>query len=161
MKKVYYVFICMLCMMSSCKSKEQVTETAAYHGYQIECLGNSMDGIQTLKVWASGRNRADAIEQAQKRAVYEVTFAGIKSGGGSCNAYPVVDEANARKKYEDYFDRFFSNGGAYKKYVSIQGQKKSDMEKLEGKGRVTYGIIVEVNRSELRKRFESDNIIVK
>lgn len=151
----------MLCMMSSCKSKEQMIETAAYHDYQIECLGNNMDGTQTLKIWASGRNRADAIEQAKKRAVYEVTFSGINSGSASCNAYPVVDEANARKKYEDYFDKFFSNGGAYKKYVSIQDQKKSDMEELKGKGRTMFGIIVDVNRSELRKRFEKDNIIVK
>lgn len=147
--------------MYSCKSKEHTTNTATYHEYSVECLGNGMDGIQTLKVWASGRNRADAIEQAKKKAVYEVTFAGIKSGSASCNAYPVVDEANARKKYEEYFDKFFSDGGAYQKYVSIQNQKKSDMEEMEGKGRVTFGIIVEVDRSELRKRFEKDNIIVK
>jgi hypothetical protein len=161
MKKYYYKVVCMLCMMSSCKSKEQVVETAAYHDYQIECLGTNIDGTQTLKIWASGSNRADAIEQAKKTAVYEVTFSGIKSGSTSCNAYPVIDEANAVKKYEDYFNKFFSNGGAYKKYVSIQNQEKSDMEELKGKDRSIFGIIVNVNRSELRKHFEKDNIIVK
>ena len=120
-----------------------------------------MDGSQTLQVWASGRNKTDAIEEAKKKAVYDVTFVGISAGSGECNAYPVVDEANARKKYEDYFDKFFSDGGAYKKYVSTSGQQKSSIKKIQGNGNITYGIIVTVNRSELRKRFESDNIITK
>lgn len=160
MNRYILFLICLLSVcITSCRSK--LTTTAAYHNYNIECLGKNMDGKQTLRVWASGRNRADAIEQAKKKAVYDVTFSGINAGGGECNAYPVIDEANARKKYEEYFDRFFANGGAYSKYVSIQNQKKSAMDKFQGDGTVMYGIIVEVDRSALRLRFENDNVIVK
>ena len=161
MKKIIFLSVVALNLMfSACKSHQSAT-TAAYHNYITECLGKSMDGSQTLRVWASGKNRSDAIEQAKKKAVYDVTFTGINAGSGECNAYPVVDEANARKKYEDYFDLFFADGGAYSKYVSIENQKKSAMEKFQGDGNETYGIVVVVNRSALRQRFVNDNIIVK
>lgn len=158
-----YLLICVAVavttLLTGCKSKE--VTTAAFHSYTTECMGKSMDGSQTLRVWASGRNKTDAIEQAKKKAVYDVVFTGIQAGSGECNAYPVMDEANARKKYEDYFDLFFADGGAYSKYVSVTNHKKSAMQRHYGDGSQTFGIIVTVNRSALRKRFESDNIIVK
>lgn len=155
----YVIAVILAVVLAGCKSKNITTTT--FHSYTTECLGKSMDGSQTLRVWASGRNRADAIEQAKKKAVYDVVFTGIQAGSGECNAYPVVDEPNARKKYEDYFDMFFADGGAYSKYVSITNQKKSAMHRYYGDGIQTFGIIVTVNRSALRQRFVSDNIIVK
>lgn len=158
-KQLLFMLAVALVVLTGCKSKE--VSTAAFHSYTTECLGKSMDGSQTLRVWASGRNRADAIEQAKKKAVYDIVFTGIQAGSGECNAYPIVDEANARKKYEDYFDLFFADGGAYKNYVSSTNQKKSAMQRHYGDGTQTFGIIVTVNRSALRQRFISDNIIVK
>ena len=144
---------------ASCRSRN--VTTPALHGYDTECLGTSMDGTQTLRVWASGRNKTDAIEQAKKKAVYDVVFTGIHAGSGECNSYPVVDEPNARKKYEEYFDLFFADGGAYSKYVSITNQKKSAIQRFQGNGTLTIGIIVTVNRSALKQRFLSDNVIEK
>jgi len=158
-KQVLFIAAIVLVVLSGCKSKE--VTTTAFHNYTTECLGKSMDGSQTLRVWASGRNRADAIEQAKKKAVYDLVFTGIQAGNGECNSYPIVDEANARKKYEDYFDTFFADGGAFLKYVSIANQKKSAMQRFLGDGTQTFGIIVTVNRSALRQRLVSDNIIVK
>lgn len=158
-KQVLFFAVIFFIALTGCKSNE--TTTTAFHSYSTECLGKSMDGSQTLRVWASGRNRADAIEQAKKKAVYDMVFTGIQAGSGDCNSYPIVDEANARKKYEDYFDLFFADGGAYSKYVSIDNQKKSAMQRFQGDGTQTFGIIVTVNRSALRQRLVSDNIIVK
>ena len=157
-KQISFTFAIVLMVLTGCKSKE--ITTTAFHNYSTECLGKSMDGNHTLRVWASGRNRADAIEQAKKKAVYDMVFTGIQSGSGECNAYPIVDEANARKKYEDYFDLFFADGGAYKNYVSSSNQKKSAIQRYYGDGTQTFGIIVTVNRSSLRQRFISDNIIL-
>lgn len=158
-KKSVIVIGISLILLSGCASKK--ITTAAFHNYNTECMGKSMDGSQTLRVWASGRNRANAIEQAKKKAVYDVVFTGITNGSGECNAYPVIDEANARKKYEEYFDTFFADGGAYRQYVTTVNQKKSSVDKLQGDGTVMFGIIVSVNRSALYQRFVSDNIIVK
>lgn len=157
---IYYGMVISTLLLAGCKGRE-LTSTATYHSYETECLGKSMDGSQTLRVWASGRNKSDAVEQARKKAVYDVVFTGISAGGGECNAFPVIDEPNARKKYEAYFDKFFADGGAYIKYVSAQGQPKSGTDKFRGKGNLMYSIVVKVNRSELRQRFENDNIIVK
>lgn len=144
-------------MICSCSHK---ISTTAFHNYNTECLGNSLDGKQTLRVWASGRNRANALEQAKKKAVYDVVFTGINGGTGECNAYPVVDEANARKKYEKYFDVFFADGGAYRHYVTIVNQKKTSIDKFQGDGVVMFGVIVSVDRSALYQRFVNDNIII-
>lgn len=158
MMKIFLYVAVTLVLLTGCKSKEPTT--AAFHNYTTECLGKNMDGSQTLRVWASGRNKTDAVEQAKKKAVYDVVFSGIQAGSGECNAYPVVDETNARKKYEEYFDLFFADGGAYTKYVSVSNQKKAAIQRHYGDGTQTVGVIVTVNRSALRKRFESDNIIV-
>lgn len=161
MKKISaFIIGISIIFLIGCASKSKIT-TAAFYNYNTECMGKSMDGSQTLRVWASGRNKANAIEQAKKKAVYDVVFTGITGGSGECNAYPVIDEANARKKYEEYFDVFFADGGAYRKYVTIVNQKKSSIDKFQGDGTVMYGIIVSVNRSALYQRFVSDNIIVK
>lgn len=151
--------LAVLALLAGCKTNRPTT--AAFHNYPTECLGKNMDGTQTLRVWASGRNRTDAIEQAKKKAVYDVVFSGIQAGGGECSAYPLIDEANARKKYEEYFDLFFADGGAYTQYVSTKNQKTGAIQRHHGDGREVAGIIVIVNRSALRKRFEHDNIIVK
>lgn len=156
---LFYLSIITIVFLAGCKGRD--VSTAAFHSYSTECLGVGMDGIQTLRAWGTGRNRTDAIEQAKKKAVYDVVFTGIQAGRGECNSYPVVDEANARKKYEDYFDLFFADGGAYTKYVSAKNQKKSAMQRFKGDGTETFGIIVTVNRSALRQRFVSDNIIMK
>lgn len=156
--KIFFVVIVFVAMVG-CKSNE--VSTASFHSYITECLGKNMDGTHTLRVWASGRNRADAIKQAKKKAVYDMVFIGIQAGSGECNAYPIVDDANARKKHEEYFDGFFAEGGAYSQYVTTVNQKKSSVDKFRGDGTVMLGIIVSVNRSALEQRFVSDNIIVK
>lgn len=141
--------------LTSCRS----VVTPALHSYATECLGVGFDGSQTLRVWASGRNKSDAIEQAKKKAVYDVIFTGIQAGGGECDAFPVVNEANARYKYQEYFDRFFAKGGSYTKYVVVSNRKKSDIQHFKGNGSETVGVIVTVNRSALRGLLVNDNII--
>ena len=56
---------------------------------------------------------------------------------------------------------FENHSGAYSKYVSITNQKKSAIQRFQGNGTLTIGIIVTVNRSALKQRFLSDNVIEK
>lgn len=162
MKKILFTISCLLMLLlAGCKSKQATTSTSAYHGQETECVANRMDGKMVLCVWASGSDRADAVEQAKKKAVYDVTFTGITAGNASGTAYPVVDEAGARTKYREYFDRFFIDGGAYTKYVDMYGSDKSDIKAVKGSGGVMYSVTVVVDRSALKKRFEDDNVIIK
>lgn len=134
-----------------------------YYTYETECLGVEMDGSQTVKAWGSGRNRADAIEQAKKNAVRDVLFNGIKKGKSECNVKPVIFEVNAQEKYEDYFNKFFTDGGEYDKFCSPKDGSKYHFEVVKDRKQAgsqeTYALIVRVLRADLKAKMIEDNII--
>ena len=131
----------------------------AYTQVATECLGVEEDGSQTLRAWGLGKDKDDAQEQARKNAVRDVLFKGIRDGVEGCNVRPLVTEVNAREKYEDYFNRFFKDGGTYKKFVSNKDQKKS-MKKVTKTAMGTRGaVVVRVLRPELKARLKKDGII--
>ena len=137
-------------------------KTAGNYEYKTECLGVESDGTQTLKAWGRGRNRFDAFAQARKNAVYDVIFKGIKDGSSECEMRPLVSEVNAREKYEAYFNKFFADGGEYRKYISMrdeQWENKLLRERKEGTGTVTHAVIVIVKRPKLKEKLIADGII--
>ena len=144
-------------LLAGCGSKKAAVQTAAYREHPTECLGKSMDGQQTLKVWAKGTSRMEAVREAKKKVVGEVLFQGIQSTG-ECSAYPIVDTPNARQKFESYFNKFFADGGAFKKYVD-EVEKRSDADLLQGAHLQTYGVVLKVDTQGLRKRMQKDKII--
>ncbi|OFX52525.1 MAG: hypothetical protein A2046_06090 [Bacteroidetes bacterium GWA2_30_7] len=134
-----------------------------YYTYETECLGVELDGSQTVKSWGSGRNREDAIEQAKKNAVRDVLFNGIKKGKPDCNVKPVIFEVNAQEKYEDYFNKFFTDGGEYDKFCSPKDGSKYHFEVIKDRQKAgsqeTYALIVRVLRADLKAKMVEDNII--
>ncbi len=145
-------------LMTSCGSKEKVVQTAAYREQPTECLGKAMDGSLTLKVWAKGTSRMEAIREAKKKAISEVLFQGI-SGSGDCNSYPVVDTPNARTKNEKYFNKFFDDGGGFKKFVD-EVEKRSEADNFQGaNSQQVYGVVLKIDRPGLKKRMQKDKII--
>ena len=144
-------------MLTSCGSKKPAVQTASYREQPTECLGRGLDGTQTLKVWAKGMNRMEAVREAKKKAVSEVLFQGI-AAGGECSAYPVVDAPNARTKHEQYFNKFFEDNGGYKKFVD-EVEKRSEADHLQGATMQVYGVVLRVDRNELQKRMRKDKII--
>ena len=132
------------------------------YAYKTECMGIELDGSQTLKAWGNGRNRSDAVDQAKKNAVMDVIFNGISEGKSDCNIKPLVFEVNAREKYEDYFNKFFADGGAYKNFISLRDERifdKMSRDKKKARESVTHGLIVRVLRAELREKLIADGII--
>ncbi|MBQ3619275.1 MAG: hypothetical protein II939_14095 [Bacteroidales bacterium] len=132
---------------------------AQFEKFETECLGIEGDGSQTLRAWGTGRNRADAVEQAKKNAVYDVLFKGIRAGSGECNQKPLVPEVNARERYEEYFDLFFADGGEYLKFVSAADEKLFSKDKKKNGNGARFGVTVRVLRSELRTQLKSDGVI--
>lgn len=126
---------------------------------EVECLGVELDGSQTLRSKGKGKNKADAVEQAKKNAVWAVLFEGIHAGAAGCDMRPIVAEANAREKYEEYFNAFFRDNGGYKDYVSTEDEKRWSKDKTKNKYEVTYTITVRVLRPELKNRLRQDKII--
>jgi hypothetical protein len=136
--------------------------TAGNYTYKTECMGVEMDGSQTLKAWGNGRNRMDAVEQAKKNAVADVIFNGINEGRSDCERRPLVAEVNARQKYEDYFNKFFSDKGEFRNFISLKDEKildKISRDKQKARESVTHGLVVRVLRAELKQKLIADGII--
>lgn len=158
--KKFFILCCAALLtlsMSSCRS----TSTVAYHSQKVECLGVELDGSQTLRSWGTGRNKQDAVEQAWKNAVNAVLFQGILDGAQGCDVRPLINEPNAREKYEEYFNRFLSDGGDYQEYVSTIDEKFLSKQKYRNDLQSTYAVTVRVLRSELKQRLRDDNVLPK
>lgn len=161
MKKI---FICIgaLAMLGlgSCSKKytQEVASTTAYHTPKPICMGIGHDGTQTIRVWGRASSESQAINQALKNAVYEVIFKGIE-GTGECNQNPLVTEVNARERYSEYFDRFFSDGGEYARFVTENVGNKASRLNAKGSSLQSYSIIATVDRERLKKQLQADGII--
>lgn len=142
--------------MNSCSKS-----IAAYHTFDVTCLGVAHDGSQTLLSWGSGKNKEAAIEQATKNAVQAVIFKGILDGNKGCDVRPLINEPNAREKYEDYFNAFFAEGGDYKQFTSYEDMKRGSKDKYRGQYANTWSVTVRVFRSDLKRKLQEDNILPK
>ena len=154
MKKILITMLALLSMATA-----QAQTQGVYARNSVRCLGVELDGWQTLRVQGYGRNRADAKEQAMKNAVWAVIFDGIREGVEGCNMRPLVTEVNARERYEDYFNIFFADNGAYKEYVSLRDTKKRSGGREKDKVGYSYDLTIRVLRAQLKARLKADNVI--
>lgn len=147
--------------ITSCSGQKKL---AGNYTYKSECMGVELDGSQTIKAWGNGRNRSDAVDQAKKNAIRDVIFFGINEGKSECNSKPLIFEVNAQDKYEDYFAKFFADGGEYKNFISLRDERifdKLSRDKKKARESVTHGMIVRVLRNELKAKLITDGIIKK
>lgn len=160
MLRIVFFTILSSLFLISCKTGTDIT---ANYTFKTECLGVEGDGSQTLRVGGVGRNRADAIEQAKKNGVRDVLFNGISNGKLECNPAPVLLEVNVLKKNEDYFNKFFEDGGEYQKFISARDGSDYHFEVINNRGKSgsqkSYRIIIRVLRSELKKQMIKDKIL--
>ena len=125
-------------------------------------MGVELDGSVTLKAWGNGRNRADAVEQAKKNAVRDVIFINILEGKQDCAKKALLLEVNAEEKYEDYFNKFFADGGEFKNFITLKDERigeKISRDRKKARESVTHGLVVRVLRSELKSKLIADGII--
>ncbi|MCX6326237.1 MAG: hypothetical protein NT144_06245 [Bacteroidia bacterium] len=158
MKKIIYIVITgtIFLLLSVCSPQKKI---AGNYTYKTECMGIEMDGSQTVKAWGNGRSRADAIEQAKKNAVRDVLFNGIIEGKSDCEKRPVVSEVNAQVKYETYFNKFFTDGGEFKNYMSMKDEQLGAKDIKGARESITIGLIIRVLRPELKQKMIADGIL--
>lgn len=130
------------------------------YAQETECISKEMDGSMTLRVFGTGRNRTDALEQAKKQAVYDVLFKGVTKGNTDYNMRPIMTEVNARQRYQDYFDIFFMDRGEYLKYISMEDKRAGSTRVTKRNYRdVTVGVTVRVLVPQLKARLKSDGLL--
>lgn len=126
---------------------------------ETECIGKELDGSLTLRVWGTGRNRADALEQAKKQAVYDVLFKGVTKGNTDYNMRPVMTEVNARQRHQDYFDVFFMDHGEYRKFISMKDKRCGSTRVKRTSLDVTVGVTVRVLVPQLKAKLMEDGLL--
>lgn len=153
-----------LLLFAAVIANAQVPRTTGTFSHGTECMGVEGDGSQTVKVYGSGRNRWDALEQARKNGVRDVIFNGIRSGQPDCAVRPMVNEVNAREKHERYFNTFFADDGPYKEFVSTEDERHAQRVR-RGKTRsasgseVSHAFVVRILCVELKQRLIADGIL--
>jgi hypothetical protein len=75
---------------------------------------------------------------------------------------PLIIEVQAREKHEDYFNAFFADGGKYSEFVSLKDERilqKIDRDWVKSREGVTNGIMLRIQRADLKKQLIKDKII--
>ncbi len=146
-------------LLTGCNTPQQIDSTYANYKFATQCLGQDGE-FETLRVWGKGKNKSDALEMAKKNALRDVIFKGITAGNGGCKTRPLLSVANAEEKYEQYFNAFFRDGGAWNKYVKID-EKRGSRKVSKGTEIENWETTVRVNVTELESRLIEDNVLHK
>lgn len=155
-KKIIASLCCLILLagMTSC-SKKVVPTTMAYRSYATECISKDASGELVLRVWGEGVNGKEAKMNAAKKAVEEVTFSNIT--GNKANALAIIPGPTVREKHREYFNKFFKDGGKYKKFVKSEKPEKD--EEMNGNHMVVVPVIVTVDREGLVTQFKKDKVL--
>lgn len=145
-------------MMAGCGS----IKSQAYYDYESKVIASHSDGTYTIRAWGRSRNALGSYDAAQKQALEDVLFHGVKAQSGNMtDLKPLVLEPNAREKYEDYFNLFFSDEKIWGQYVTMHDRRifTSDYQRTDAQ--MLAQVTVAVNRALLKKRLQDDGIIQK
>jgi hypothetical protein len=142
--------------ISSCKST-QISREAAYYDYEVQFIRTGAEGTELIKVFSYGDNEKDCIEATKLNAIRAILFKGIP---GSGLLKPMVTEVGAEEKYKNYFNEFLKPGGKYLNYVALSSDGGIDArDRLKVGNKLKIGIVVSVQKANLRKELEAANII--
>ena len=146
--------VALMVCATGCSKKVQPT-TRAYRSYETECIAKDPSGAVTLHVWGEGSDAKHARENAAKKAVEEVVFTNLT--GNRANVMAVIPGPTVRARHREYFNKFFKDGGKYKKYVKAEKPEKE--AELNGNQRVVVPVITTVDREGLISLFKKDKVL--
>lgn len=161
MKKIfkYLMAVVMIVSFVSCRKDTVLPSSAAHASFETTGIGSELDGSVTVRAWGKGKDKADALDQARKQAVYDVVFNGIKKGEGTYNGRPLIFEVNAKEKYEYYFNRLFADNGEFEKYATFADENRKARMVAKNKGIENWSTIIRVERAKLKEKLIEDGII--
>lgn len=152
--RLFSIFIFVL-ILTSCGIRRSTT----YYDFETKLIGTELDGSYTLRSWGRARNAPDAFVQAQKQAVYDIIFSGVKGTTTEKSLKPLLLETNAREKYEDYFNAFFADGGKYREFCSLKEKRDFSSRYARSESQAVCQTTVCVFRSKLRQFLIDEGIL--
>lgn len=160
MKIIITLSLLFTCVFVNAQKKED-KRTMEWR-YEIQCAGIGTDGYYLIKIFTYSTKRNLPMEQAKKNAVHGILFKGFpadkSSGCGTQKA--ICTNPNIEFEKKEFFDTFFANGGAYMKFVTDSSDGNIDPKDCAKVGKeYKVGILVSVNKNDLRKYLEEAGII--
>lgn len=143
------------------KAKRQADEATMAWQYEIEQVATGKSGSIVVKVWSVSNKPDVATEQSKKNAVHGIIFKGVPEQDRLPSKRPLMKDFNGYEENKEFFDNFFSTGGAYMRFVTLTTNgilDAGDMIKLNKK-EYKIGVKVTVNYDELRKYLEQSKVI--
>lgn len=144
--------------LGACRSAKEGDKSLSYYNFTPSLVSSDSSGKLTVRAWGHGPSKGKALEQARKNAVTHLLFSGYQGATGILSR-PLVTEVNARERYSDYFDRFFADGGEYRKFVKEASGSDGSRTKSESDSRKNYGAIFVLDRNGVASQLRSDGII--
>lgn len=157
MKRVTLFIVAILSViLTSCG----VRSSQAFYNYESKIISSELDGSYNIRTFGRGRNAVVAYDEARKQAVYDILFVGIQSTNTHISSLkPLLLEVNARERYEDYFNAFFADGGAYRDFTSLHDTRIITENWNNNKLQVLVQVSVTVDRKALKQKLIDDNIL--
>jgi hypothetical protein len=129
------------------------------YNYEVQFIRTGLEGTELFKVFTYCKKEKDCFEYAKIDALKAILFKGIP---GSGLQRPLVNEAGGEDKYRDYFKTFFSEGGKYLNFVAISNDGSiEDDDRLKVGKQLKIGVVVSVQKANLRRELESAGIVKK
>lgn len=140
------------------QAQKKADKATATWRYEIVAAGVGVQGTYLVQVWSYSKNKDVAMEQCKKNAVHGIIFKGF-SGNDKVRTSqkPLTSNATVEVENADFFQRFFSNGGRYMKFVNVSTDASPEIIKVGKEYKV--GVVMSVNVSELRKDLEAAGVI--
>lgn len=158
MKQTLYIFICVAIatLMGACGAQK----SQASYDFPSKVLSANEDGTYVIRTQVRARNAAIAFTDAQRKVVKEVIFKGVQAGSnGISDLKPLCFDMNAEAKYEDYFNAFFSDHGAWRQFASLKDKRTATTTYARNGKQMVETVTVTVNRAELKRQLQADGII--
>lgn len=156
MKQYFLFFVSLLLLQGLSAQKERDPGT---YNYEVQFIKTGLEGTELFKVFTYCKKEKDCFEYAKIDALKAILFKGIP---GSGLQRPLVPDPGAEDKYRDYFTNFFDDGGKYLNFVAISNDGSiEDGDRLKVGKQLKIGVVVSVQKANLRRELEAAGIVKK
>ena len=170
MKRLFRVLVVMTALLAVAfepveakTKKERADEATAAWDYEVETMGQNRRLGHVLKIWTYSKATHVAQEQCKKNAIHAVVFRGVPANDEKRlhGIRPLMLNAADEQKHAAFFDTFFAEGGAYKRFATGSNSGFADVLKV-GKGDHKYkvGLTITVDTPSLRRYLEESGVLV-
>jgi hypothetical protein len=138
------------------KASKKATEETLVWRYEVQDIGKvAKDGKSVIfKVWSYSKKDYVALMQASKNAVHACIFKQI----GYQPALAGTESIEVTHK--DFLSKFFADGGEYIRFVNLANNGAvAPTDKIKLKNEYKIGVVVTVNRTDLRKYLEQQGVL--